>query len=262
MEAGKIIRFSELYNREEPIIVCPVDDTLISGPVNGLENPLEKIKKILSVKPTAFLSFPGTITRHAKDLNGIRIIVNLSVSTYRSLYTRKMLIGTIETALRLSASAVAVHVNVSSKYAGSMYKDAGFIIEQAARYSMPVVGIMYPRGESDSSDVEEYDLLRKNEPKKFTQLIAHCVQIGVDLGVDLIKTQYLGEDQNYEALLNVSNNTPIVIAGGPLVEEDVAVSRAVNAIKRGVAGISFARNVFGREDPCSFIKRIKKSITQ
>ena len=43
--AGNIIRFPALYDASKPIIIAPIDDTLLSGAVNGLENPEHLFRK-------------------------------------------------------------------------------------------------------------------------------------------------------------------------------------------------------------------------
>lgn len=260
IETGKLLRFPELFDHCSPLIVAPVDDTLISGPVNGLEETADKIESILSDPRVIFLGFRGAIARHAQSLAGRTVIMNLSASTTCSGFTQKCLVSSVEDALRIGASAVAVHINVSSKYAPSMLRDAGEVVAEAARYSMPVVGIMYPRGEDVKGEVEEFDRLRVEEPKKFADLIAHCTRIGVELGCDLIKTQFLVEPAGYQRMLDAASGIPVVIAGGPLIDQELALRRASAAIASGIRGISFARNVFGRDDPLAFYTALRERI--
>ncbi len=260
MTEGKYLRFPEIFSTKYPIIICPIDDLLISGPVNGLENPAYKINRILESKPTAILTFYGTVKKYHKQFVNQKFIINLSASTTRSTYTKKVILGTIDLALRLNANAVAFHINICSKYAPQMISDAGIIIEEADKYGLPTVGIIYPRGENqDGSTNDNYDL-KENDNSSFTELVGHCVQLGVDLGVDLIKTQYTGSMESFVKVITVAQGTPVVTAGGPLIEKSIAVNNAFNAYKAGAAGISFARNVFGREDPKDFIDEIKKTL--
>lgn len=260
MSTGKYLRFPELFEKNEPILVCPIDDLLLSGPINGFENPEYKIKNILSAHPTALLTYYGTIKKYYKELRGVKTIINLSASTTRSLYTRKVLLGTIDSAIRINCNAVAVHINVCSKYASKMIEDAALIIEQAERYEIPTVGILYPRGENSDGSTNEYEFLKKNDPEAYSQIVAHCAQIGVDLGFDLIKTQYTGTIESFKKVIIAAQNTPVVTAGGPLIDENDAILNAVLAYDSGAAGISFARNVFGRENPKEFIVKVRQEL--
>jgi len=260
MNPGLEIRFAELYENDKPLIIAPIDDLLISGLIKGLENPKEKIEKIISSKPDAVLTFAGTVQKYPFLFKKQKFIINLSGSTTRSNYTRKVMLGSIETALRLNANAIAFHINVTSKYESEMLLDAGILIEQAKKYDMPVVGILYPRGEKEDGTVEEYEDLKKNDIDEYANLVAHCAQIGVDLGVDLIKTKYTGSTNSFQKVIRASQGTPIVVAGGPLIEENKAISNACEAVNSGAKGISYARNVFGRDNPSDFYQKFLNDI--
>lgn len=262
MSPGKFLRFPEIFLKEYPLIISPIDDLLLSGPINGLENPEMKIKSILAAKPTALLTFYGTIKKYYKELVDQKTIINLSASTIRSNYTKKVLIGTIESALRINASAIAIHINVCSQYASQMISDAANIIEQADRFEIPTVGILYPRGENAEGITNEYEELKFNDPEAYSEIVAHCVQIGVDLGVDLIKTQYSGTPESFKKVIVTAQKTPVVVAGGVLIDETKSISNAVDAYLTGAAGISFARNVFGRNDPEQYLIKIRKALTE
>lgn len=256
VSCGKYLRFPEIWKRTSPITICPFDDSLISGSVAGLEDATKKLESICSARPTAILTFAGRIEKFPELFVGLRTIVNLSASTTRSSYTRKVQCGTIETALRVNASAVAVHINIASVYAFEMIQHAVEVIEQAKRYDVPICGIIYPRGEA-GGQVDNFDEMRLKDPNGYGELVAHCVHLGVDLGVDIIKTQYTGSKESFQLAVKAAGPVPIVVAGGPLVSEPIALAYAVDAVQAGAAGISFARNVFGRNDPKRFIDMLR-----
>lgn len=259
IDTRKLLHFPDLYDRDTPLIVCPIDDSLISGPVNGLEKPYSKLKSIISAQPSAILTFSGMVERNPELFLKANYIINLSASTTRSAYTKKVLIGSIETALSFHACAAAVHINLSSIHADEMLAAGGEVVEQARRYGLPVVGIIYPRGEREGRP-EDFVSLKAEDPDAYSELVAHCVQVGVDMGFDLIKTQYTGSVESFRRVMNCAGGVPVVIAGGPLIDEDDAISNAVDAVKAGAAGISYARNVFGRPNPEDFIQKITKAL--
>lgn len=104
VDPRKLLRFPALYKRDGPIIICPFDDYLIAGPVNGLDKSHAKLHSIISARPTAVLAFAGTIVQHAEDFVATPFILNLSASTTRSQYTQKVRIGSLDTALSFNAS--------------------------------------------------------------------------------------------------------------------------------------------------------------
>lgn len=253
---GKLLRFPEIAS-SDPLIICPLDDLLISGPINGLENPRAKILDIASARPTAVLAFPGIFQKYPAEFHKTKRIVNLSASTTKSLFNRKTRIGSIDTALRLHASAVAMHINICSIHAEQMIANAAFIFEQAEKYDMPTVAICYARGENQDGEVENFDSLRVSNPEEFTNIVAHCATLAVDLGADLIKTNYSGSLESFRKVILAAQGTPVVTAGGPIKPLDEIYDDAVRAYAAGAAGTSFARNCFGREYPGTFMEDLR-----
>ena len=70
-----------------------------------------------------------------------------------------------------------------------MLSTLGAISKECESAGMPLLGIMYPRTEGENSD-NNYLNLKQSQPLKYAELVAHAARVGVDLGVDFIKTQY------------------------------------------------------------------------
>lgn len=258
ISAGKALRFPELYE-VKPIIICPVDDYLIYGPENGLQNLRSKLELITSAKPTAILAFYGTVLRNVDLFVRQRYIMNLSASIYETKHSNKIPIHEVETAVRMNASGVAYHINILSEHLPQMIESASLLISKAHSYDIPVCGIVYPRADNNHPDAN-LDQLKENDNIAYSKLIAHCISLGVDLGFDIIKTQYTGNVDTFRIAVDAAGNVPVVIAGGPLMSKDDAKSLAEEAHKSGARGISFGRNTFGRENPYEFIKDLKYSL--
>lgn len=256
---GKLLRFPSLYS-DKPIIICPVDDYLIFGAKNGLENFDNKISSIISQKPDAILTYYGSIQRNPELYINQKIILNLTASTYEVNHTRKVSLHSLELALSINAAAVAVHINLNSKYISEMLLIAGEIVSEAQKYNMPVCGIIYPRGEnSDNSDNNYFDLKIKDN-NAYCDLITHCVSLGVDIGFDFIKTQYTGSKESFKQVIKTAGNVPIITAGGELSDEHISIKQAIDVVESGGKGISFGRNIFGREQSDLFINKLQKAL--
>jgi len=257
---GKYLRFPSLYERASALVVCPVDDLLIFGPRNGLEDASSKIAQIIRAKPDAVLTFAGSVSRMPEMFCNTRYILNLTASTVRSQHTRKVRSHTIMEALRLNAAAVAIHINLRSVYAPEMIELAGNVICEAQCYDLPTIGIIYPRGEKGGVD-DNLDEMRENDVESFSELIAHCVALGSDLGFDAVKTIYTGSVESFRRVTDASRGMPVWIAGGPMKDATLAIQMAMDGIRGGAAGVSFGRNVFGRDDPVAFVNKLRQSIS-
>jgi DhnA family fructose-bisphosphate aldolase class Ia len=143
-----------------------------------------------------------------------------------------------------------------------MISEGKRIVDEAKRYQIPVVGILYPRGENAEggpSD-KELEVMKSEDKERFTEIIAHCAMAGVDMGVDLIKTHYTGSIESFKKVIDAAQGIPVVIAGGPIIDKDESIKNAVDAVKAGAAGTSYARNCFGRDNPAEFIAELRSAL--
>lgn len=258
---GKDRRLYHLFRGKDKCIIVPIDDSLISGPKEGLFDLKEKIHQIETATPNAILTFPGSA--NAITNSSIPIILNITASTFLGQHTNKVLISSVEYAVSIGADAVAVHLNISSQYESEMLKIAGIVSEKCHRYGMPLMILAYPRCEKilEGKIVDDnYSELIYNSNNQYTELVAHCVRVAYELGADIIKTQYTG---SYESFCNVVSsvpNKPIVIAGGKNIGVDNLLLMVDGAMRSGGAGVSIGRNVFNNKHSDVIISAIKKIV--
>ena len=251
---GKARRLRRLFSASSRrTIIVPLDDGLIFGPFNGLENLKHITGQLKGSAANAVLAFPGALRAQADDLQNLGWIINVSASTVRGSHTNKILVGAVEQAARLSADAVAVHVNVTDEHEGDMLRNLGQVVRECEALELPVVAIMYPRRRGIDED-DNYEKLKNDDAPEYARLIAHACRIGVELGADLIKTQYSGNQATFRTVVEAASGVPIVIAGGPLLERGLAIERARDAIAAGAIGVSFGRNVYQRKDIRKFLE--------
>lgn len=259
-EVGKARRLARILSpSRQGTVIVPIDDALIFGPSMGLEEVESKLEKILADPPDAVLAFPGVFKTVTGQWTNVAGIANLTASTTRSTHTRKVQIGGVHQAVHLGLDAVAVHVNISSKYESEMLHTLGAISQDCETYGMPLVAIMYPRFEREQGD-DNYEDLRANDRNRYTQLVAHAARVGVDLGADLIKTQFTGDADSFRRVVDACRPIPVVVAGGAMVTPKRILDLAYDVMQAGGAGVSFGRNIFGREDPTTLITAIKSIV--
>ena len=259
-DSGKRRRLARLFRHSDGrAVILSIDDGLISGPGNRLSNLPKFFSTIGSCLPDGVLLFAGVLSRYWSALGAAATIVNVTASTNRATHTRKVLCTDVEAAVAAGADLVAVHVNVTSRHEGEMFRTLSTVVRKAETFGVPVFAIMYPRREGDGDD-DNYQELKKTEPDRYSQLVAHAARIGMELGADVIKTQYTGSPETFERVVEATSPVPIVIAGGPLCSEPDALSAASGAIAAGASGASFGRNVFERNDPARMLRLLHSTV--
>jgi len=254
---GKSRRLHRLFSATGKSVIVPLDDSLISYSHEGLIPLRNKVENIQSASPNGILCYQGTASL-VSDYR-IPLIYNVTASTTNSTHTNKVLISNVEDALQCDASAVAVHLNVSSKYESNMLEIVGKVSSDCQRYGMPLLVIVYPRKEASSND-DNYEEMKLNQPDEYARLVSHCVRIAFELGADIIKTQYTGSSESFREVVAAAVNKPVLIAGGKFLNEEILYDVVRGSIAAGGAGVSIGRNVFNRNNSNEIIANIKNIV--
>lgn len=260
-DSGKRRRLGRVLGLDKhPTIIVPLDDSLLSGPEGWLARPRELLAALSESSANAFLGFPGFFARYGQHVPLQKgLIVNLTASTTLGQHTRKSVVASASYAVAMAADAVAVHVNIGSAFEHEMLKNLGGVVSEAEQLGLPVVAIMYPRTERGRHD-DNFESLRAEDIGAYIKMVSHVVRVGVDLGADVIKTQYTGDAEGFAAVVAAAGDVPVITAGGPMKDLDDVLSAARGAAAAGARGISFGRNVFLRDDPVAIVARLREVI--
>ena len=169
--------------------------------------------------------------------------MHLSASTDLSpTKNDKVLVCTVEEAIKLGADGVSVHVNIGADMEREMLRDLGYVSRVCEEWGMPLLAMVYGRGK----DINQYD------PK----VIAHCARIGAELGADIVKVPYSGDPESFRKVVEGSP-VPVVIAGGPKMKTDREVLEMVKgAMQAGARGLSVGRNIFQAKDRVKMVRAL------
>ena len=248
------------------LVIAPVDDSLLAGPVDGLENIEEKVMQFGSkascgfgqleptdIAPDAVVGYRLASAHLARLFPSAPFVLNVSASTTIGLHVSKVRAGAVEDALAMDAAAVAVHVNFTSRFEGDQIAALADTASVASRHGMPLMGILYPRREVEGRD-DNYEEMRRSDRVRWTQLVCHATRVGVELGCSLIKTQYTGCARSFTQVVEAAEGVPVVIAGGKLRDASDFVETIAGSLQAGAAGVSFGRNFFSRRDSAPWIR--------
>ena len=252
---GKRRRLARLFRHDGKALVVALDDGLIGGPIRSLRHTGEFLRAIGEGGADGILVFGGILARYGTETAGLSAIVNLTASIKGQYHTEKVWCTTVEEAPRDGADAVAVHVNVTDEHEGAMLKTLGRATGEAHRAGLPVLAIVYPRQRTKTGETN-YEEEREQNPQAYGHRIQHCIRIGVELGADIVKTQYTGNPETFHFAIDSDCDVPVLIAGGQQRPWDDLLSDANDALHAGASGFSFGRNIFEQQDPHLTVKKL------
>jgi class I fructose-bisphosphate aldolase len=240
---GKHIRMERIMQRETGrTVIVPMDHGVTVGPIQGLIDMKTTINQVATGGANAIIIHKGLVEGgHRRRGKDVGLIIHLSASTSLSpLPNAKILVCSVEEAIKLGADAVSIHVNIGNGTEREMLADLGSVARQARDWGMPLLAMMYPRGEKIK---DEFD----------AKVIKHVARLAAELGADIVKCSYTGSVESFREVVQ-GCPVPVVIAGGPKMNSDQEILEMVKgAIEAGGAGVSMGRNVFQHRDPSRMV---------
>jgi fructose-bisphosphate aldolase/2-amino-3,7-dideoxy-D-threo-hept-6-ulosonate synthase len=101
--------------------------------------------------------------------NDLGLIIHLSASTSLSPDpNNKVTVTSVEKAIQLGADAVSVHVNIGSETEPQMLQELGQISEICSQWGIPLLAMMYPRGQKITSETD-------------VNMVKHAARVGSEL---------------------------------------------------------------------------------
>ncbi|MEV0024194.1 2-amino-4,5-dihydroxy-6-oxo-7-(phosphonooxy)heptanoate synthase [Streptomyces atroolivaceus] len=243
---ARSLRLQRLHHHDPGrLFIVPLDHSITDGPLTRGHHLDSLVGELASHRVDGVVLHKGALRHVAPEwFTRTSLIVHLSASTVHAPDPNaKYLVSSVEESLRMGADAVSVHVNLGSAEERHQIADMAAVAEACDRWNVPLMAMMYPRGPkiADPSD---------------PALVAHAVQVAVDLGADLVKTLYVG---SVDAMAEITSSSPVpvIVVGGPHDSDEARVLAYVEeALKGGAAGVAMGRNVFQAADPGAMADKI------
>ena len=222
-------------------VMLAVDHGYFMGPTHGLEVPKETIRPLLPFCDALALTRgvlrtsvdPGTSTPIVLRVSGGASIVGEDLSD-ESLTT------SVREAVRLNVAAVAMSVFVGSAHEHSSLTNLGTLVDEGEELGMPVMGIT---------------AVGKELQKRDSRYLSLASRICAELGAHVVKTYYC--EEGFSRVVE-GCPVPLVVAGGPKLENDQAVLElAHSAIEAGAYGVDMGRNIWQSDHPVAMLQALR-----
>lgn len=153
----------------------------------------------------------------------------------------------------LDADAVGYTMYAGSVHEDKMWKEFRQVQEAAREYGVPVVMWSYPRGKGIE---ENPDYSGQKDP----EVVAYGARLGLELGADMVKCKYPGDQEDWEQLENVVGEMKTVMSGGSKRSDEAFLQDVSDVVEAGGNGLAVGRNIFQRENPDPILDELEKVI--
>ncbi len=222
-------------------VMLAIDHGYFQGPTTGLEQPGKTIAPLLDYADALMVT--RGVLRNVVDPNR-RIPIVLRVSGGASILKEDLsdeeLTVSMEDAIRLNASCVALSIFVGSAHEKQTLTNLARLCDRGQKYGIPVLA----------------DTAVGKEMARDARYLGLACRIAAELGAQIVKTYYCNDFEKVVAGCPV----PIVIAGGKKVEERDALKLACSAVGEGAVGVDMGRNIFQSKWPVHMIQAVRSIV--
>lgn len=241
---------SRLVNpKSGKMMAITVDHSLSRGVLPGLIQIQDVIDKVVAGRPDAVTMTKG-IAEACWPKHAGKVALELKLSNYSPVHpTYDVVFGDVEEGVRMGADAVSIGAMMLGDFQAQQVQEIGKMSKQCMELGMPLVGHIYPKGES----------VKKADQTKWEN-IAYCCRAGAELGVDIIKTTYTGDPDSMHKVVEACTSR-VVIQGGDTcetIEDYMKMTR--DALDCGVGGVTMGRWVWGYKDVTALVIALRKLI--
>lgn len=248
--AAALMRMCRLHRfGDDRLFIVPLDHSVADGPMLPGDQLDPLIGRLAENGVDAVVLHKGRVPFvDPRRFASIGLIVHLSASTVHARDPdAKYLVASVETAVRLAADAVSVHVNLGSDDESTQIADLGAVADACTAWSIPLLAMMYPRGP------------RITDPRD-PALLAHAASLATDLGADIVKLPWAHSAEEMSDVVRQSA-IPVITAGGP-AERDLSgmLAHISRMLDGGTAGVAMGRNIFQASDPGKAARRVAEVV--
>jgi len=220
-------------------VMLAVDHGYFLGPTESLEVPRQTVMPLLKYCDSLMLT--RGVLRTSVDAN-FPVPIVLRVSGGSSIIgedlSNEKITTSVKEAIRLNASALAMSIFVGAKYEHNSLVNLGNLVNDAEEFGIPVLAVT---------------AVGKELKKRDTRYLSLSCRIAAEFGAHMVKTYYC---ENFEKVVNTCP-VPVIIAGGPKLEERQALELTYNAIKSGASGVDMGRNIWQSKYPVPMIRAVR-----
>ncbi len=221
-------------------VMLAVDHGYFLGPLSRLEEPGKTIEPLLPYTDSLMLT--RGVLRACVDSNTEKPMV-LRVSGGNSVIGQNIanegITTSMEEAIRLNVSAVAISVYIGTEYENQTLMNLSEYVNEGEMLGMPVLAVT---------------AVGKELEKRDARYLSLCCRMCAELGAHFVKTYYCEEFEK----IAISCPRPLVIAGGPKLETERDVFQMTHdALQKGAVGVDMGRNIWQHDYPLAMIKAIR-----
>jgi 3-hydroxy-5-phosphonooxypentane-2,4-dione thiolase len=240
MDWGMKNRMSKIIRpKDGRCVMLAVDHGYFLGPTERLEIPSKTIRPLLPHADSLMIT-RGVLRTSVNPSTDVPIVLRVSggSSVIGEDLSNETVTASIDDAIRLNATCLALSIFVGSKYEHQTLSSLAKLVDEGEKYGIPILAVTAV-GKEMARDARYLGL---------------ACRIAAEFGAHVVKTYYC---ENFEKVVEACP-VPVIIAGGKKLSKEVdALELAHNAVEQGASGVDMGRNIWQSDCPVAMIKAVR-----
>jgi DhnA family fructose-bisphosphate aldolase class Ia len=260
MSIGKDLRLRRIIDpiTNSSVMFAFSHGTSVPEVMAGLEDPAGSFRKVRDGGANCAFLTPGllqTLSPIIAESPEVAIVAKITATATRGEKShQERLIATVEHCATLGVDGVVALLPFAPENEADIITLTGSIGEKCREYGLPFIAeAEFPNAYfGDGKDYQSTWGL---------SYLKRSARLCVELGADVVKTNWLGSPEEFAPIVNCVSGTPVIVAGGSR-ESDLALLRKIKAAREvGAVGTSVGRNIFQHANPTAITAALVAVLT-
>ena len=255
MQLGKSMRLKRVIDQSGVSVICALDHGMTAPtflePLSDIE---QRTREAVTGGANVIMMSKGMI-RYAVDAfsptTSLALLLSASANPGEAR-PAVIQIAQVEEASRLGADAVVLFTALGGEHEAAMIRILSDVGRESALLGIPLI--------AEAEFPTTYASVEELSERYGFEYLRRSVRLCAELGADIVKTNWPGDEDAFGKLVRAVNGVPVVLAGGSRVEDAELLRRMECAMQAGAIGCSVGRNIFMHCSPEAITRALSRVI--
>ena len=253
INTGKTLRAKRIFTNGKAVIFAPVHHLTSVNPFPGQIDVKKAVGQASAGGATAIVISKGFLKICAPTWNKEVGVINY-LCTYAALSPKpiqQIAISSVEESAMLGADGVCVFVGFSTEDDSDVLDFLGKVGNECEKYGLIFIA------EAEYPDF--YHPQDEHKKKYGVKYLKYTARVCAELGCDVVSTNWTGDIESFKELVDYVK-IPVLLNGGPKMDEKCFLNMVDDSIKAGASGCLVGRNLSEAEDTEKLTKSVSSII--
>jgi fructose-bisphosphate aldolase / 2-amino-3,7-dideoxy-D-threo-hept-6-ulosonate synthase len=257
MQVGKSMRLKRVIDPAGVSVICALDHGMTAPSfLEPLSDIAQRTREAVGGGANVIMMSKGMIRRAVEAFSPTTSLALLLSASANPGEARPAVIqiAQVEEAARLGADAVVLFTALGGENEAAMIKTLSEVGRESAMLGVPFI--------AEAEFPTTYASVEELSERYGFEYLRRSVRLCAELGADIVKTNWPGDEDSFGRLVTATNGVPVVLAGGSRLEDAELLRRMECAMAAGAIGCSVGRNIFMHRSPEAITRALSRVIRE